>query len=36
MKEDATASYADGKVKAELGDDPDRTGTYHFSLRYTI
>ena len=30
MKEDATASYADGKVKAELGDDPDRTGTYHF------
>lgn len=32
MKEDATASYADGKVKAELGDDPDRTGTYHFSF----
>lgn len=32
MKEDATASYADGKVKAELGDDPDRTGIYHFSF----
>ena len=34
MKEDATASYADGKVKAELGDDPDRTGVYTFD--YTL
>lgn len=32
MSENATASYADGKVKAELGDDPDRTGTYTFSF----
>ncbi len=32
MGEDATASYADGKVKAELMDDPDRTGSYTFSF----
>ena len=32
MGEDATASYADGKVKAELGDDPARTGVYTFSF----
>ena len=32
MGEDATASYADGKVKAELGDDPLRTGKYAFSF----
>ncbi len=32
MNEDATASYADGKVKAELGDDPERTGQYSFSF----
>ncbi len=32
MDENATASYADGKVKAELGDDPDKTGTYTFSF----
>lgn len=32
MNEDATVSYSDGKVKAELGDDPDRTGTYTFSF----
>lgn len=32
MKEDATVSYKDGKVKAELGDDPDRTGEYSFSF----
>lgn len=32
MGEDATASWADGKVKAELGDDPQRTGTYKFSF----
>ncbi len=32
MGEDATASYADGKVKAELGDDPDREGVYTFSF----
>ncbi len=32
MDADATASYADGKVKAELGDDPDRTGSYRFGF----
>lgn len=32
MNEDATGSWADGKVKAELGDDPDRTGEYSFSF----
>ncbi len=32
MDEEATASYADGKVKAELGDDPDRTGVYSYSF----
>ena len=32
MGEDATASYADGKVKVELGDDPLRTGKYAFSF----
>ena len=32
MNEDATASYADGKVKAELLDDPDRTGEYSFGF----
>jgi len=32
MDADATGSAADGKVKAELGDDPDRTGTYSFSF----
>ena len=32
MNEDATASYADGKVKAELGDDPEKTGKYAFSF----
>ena len=26
MEQDATASYADGKIKAELGDDPEREG----------
>ena len=25
-------SYADGKVKVELGDDPERTGAYQFSF----
>lgn len=33
MDEDATDSYADGKVKAELGDDPEKTGAYTFSFR---
>lgn len=28
MDESATDSWADGKVKAELGDDPDREGVY--------
>lgn len=32
MDADATASYADGKIKAELGDDPDRTGMYGFGF----
>ena len=32
MGADATVSYADGKVKAELGDDPDRTGKYAFTF----
>ena len=32
MGEDATASWADGKVKAELGDDPGRTGEYSFTF----
>jgi len=32
MNEDATASYADGKVKAELGDRPERDGVYSFSF----
>lgn len=32
MDENATASAADGKVKVELGDDPDRTGAYSFSF----
>ena len=32
MNEDATASYADGKVKVELGDDPDKKGVYTFSF----
>ncbi|MBR6472934.1 MAG: S8 family serine peptidase [Firmicutes bacterium] len=34
MDEKATKSYADGKVKAELGDDPDRTGAY--SYKFTV
>ena len=32
MGADATASYADGKIKAELGADPDKTGIYSFSF----
>ncbi len=32
MDADATASWADGKVKVELGDDPKRTGEYTFSF----
>ncbi len=32
MGEDATASYADGKVKAELGDKPSKSGTYTYSF----
>ena len=35
MNPDATASYADGKVKAELGDDPDRTGRFEYSFNIT-
>lgn len=32
MNEDATEDYADGKIKVELGDDPQRTGEYSFSF----
>jgi len=32
MDANATGSWADGKVKAELGDDPARTGEYAFSF----
>ncbi|MGN0294190.1 MAG: S8 family serine peptidase [Lachnospiraceae bacterium] len=32
MDSNATASASDGKVKAELGDDPEKTGTYSFSF----
>ena len=32
MNPNATASYADGKVKVELGDDPAREGVYTFSF----
>ena len=32
MEQDATASYADGKIKAELGDDPEKKGEYRFSF----
>ena len=32
MNADATASYADGKVKVELGDDPEKKGVYIFSF----
>ena len=32
MGSDATAYAADGKVKVELGDDPQKTGEYSFSF----
>ena len=32
MTEDATVAWKDGKVKAELGDDPERKGEYGFSF----
>ena len=32
MQEDATISWADGKVKAELGDKPERAGDYTWSF----
>lgn len=32
MEEDATLSYADGKVKAELGDKPEKSGSYSYSF----
>ena len=32
MGADATVAYNDGKVKAELGDDPEKTGVYSFSF----
>ncbi|MBR2791266.1 MAG: S8 family serine peptidase [Erysipelotrichaceae bacterium] len=35
MNDDATLAYSDGKVKAELGDDPDREGKYSFSFNIT-
>ena len=34
MDETATGSHADGKVKAELGDDPAKTGSY--TIGFTI
>ena len=34
MDESATASAADGKIKVELGDDPDRTG--HYTATFTV
>ena len=35
MDETATASAADGKIKVELGDDPDRQGTYGATFTVT-
>ena len=35
MNEDATASYADGKVKVELGDNPERNPVYTYSFNIT-
>jgi len=35
MNEDATLYAEDGKVKVELGDDPDRAGEYEFSFKIT-
>ncbi len=32
MEADATDSYKDGKIKVELGDDPDMEGKYSFSF----
>ncbi len=32
MGPDATEDYADGKVKVELGDDPEKNGEYTFSF----
>ena len=32
MHANATDSYADGKVKAELGDDPAKNGVYNFGF----
>lgn len=32
MCSDATDSYFEGKIAAELGDDPDRVGEYEFSF----
>ncbi|MBQ1675380.1 MAG: S8 family serine peptidase [Oscillospiraceae bacterium] len=32
MNQDATACYDDGKVKAELGEDADRDGSYSYSF----
>lgn len=32
MGADATSSYADGKIKAEIGDDPQRNGRYSFTF----
>ena len=32
MDENATSSYADGKVKVELGDDPQQAGSWSFSF----
>lgn len=33
MDPGATQSAADGKVKVELGDDPEKTGSYHYGFK---
>ena len=35
MNEDATNSYADGKIKVELGQDAKRNGVYEYSFNIT-
>ena len=35
MDESATTGAADGKVKAELGDDPAKTGVYSYKFKLT-
>ena len=35
MKEGSTSGYEAGKVKAEVGEDAERTGVYHFGFTIT-